>query len=242
LAAGNRILLKNQTTAAQNGIWVVTTLGTGANGVWDRAGDFDSDSEVTSGSFSFVEEGTTNADTGWVLTTNNPITIGGASGTSLTFTQFSGAGNITAGNGLGNTGTDFFVNVDNSSIEVNADTLRVKALGVTNAMLAGSIDLTTKVTGALPIANGGTAATTAAAARTNLGAVGKYAADLGALASGVETLITDTLGTTDVHAAFRTTADGYDVVLNWRVVSTTQIGVTADIAYAASAVRVVVMG
>jgi hypothetical protein len=242
LAAGNRILLKNQTTAAQNGIWVVTTLGTGANGVWDRAGDFDSDSEVTSGSFSFVEEGTTNADTGWVLTTNNPITIGGASGTSLTFTQFSGAGNITAGNGLGNTGTDFFVNVDNSSIEVNADTLRVKALGVTNAMLAGSIDLTTKVTGALPIANGGTAATTAAAARTNLGAVGKYAADLGALASGVETLITHNLGTTDVHAAFRTTADGYDVVLNWRVVSTTQIGVTADIAYAASAVRVVVMG
>jgi hypothetical protein len=91
LAANNRILLKDQTTAAQNGIWVVTTVGTGANGVWDRATDADADVEVTAGMYTFVEEGTANDNTGWVLTTNNPITIGGASGTSLAFTKFTGA-------------------------------------------------------------------------------------------------------------------------------------------------------
>lgn len=105
LAANDRVLLKDQTTGAQNGIWVVTTLGTGADGVWDRASDFDADAEVTSGAFSFVEEGTTNDNTGWVLTTNNPITVGGASGTALAFAQFSGAGSITAGAGLTKTGT-----------------------------------------------------------------------------------------------------------------------------------------
>ena len=79
-------------SGAQNGIYVVSTVGTGSSGVWDRATDFDTDAEVTAGAFAFVEEGTTNADSGWVLATNNPITIGGASGTALTFNQFSSAG------------------------------------------------------------------------------------------------------------------------------------------------------
>jgi hypothetical protein len=103
LAANDRILLKNQTTGAQNGIWVVSTLGTGANGVWDRASDFDTDAEVTAGAFTFVEEGTI-ADTGWVLATNNPITIGGASGTALTFNQFSSAGSGVSTFSAGTTG------------------------------------------------------------------------------------------------------------------------------------------
>jgi hypothetical protein len=104
LAANDRILLKNQTTGAQNGIWVVSTLGTGANGVWDRATDFDADAEVTAGAFAFVEEGTTNGDSGWVLATNNPITIGGASGTALTFNQFTGAGSGVSSFSAGTTG------------------------------------------------------------------------------------------------------------------------------------------
>lgn len=103
LVANDRLLLKNQTTGAQNGIWVVTTLGTGANGVWDRATDFDSDAEVTPGAFSFIEEGT-QADTGWVLATNAPIIIGGASGTALTFNQFSGAGGGVSTFSAGTTG------------------------------------------------------------------------------------------------------------------------------------------
>ena len=124
LAAGNRLLLKDQTTGAQNGIWVVSTLGTGANGVWDRATDFDQDTEVTSGAFTFVEEGTTNADSGWVLTTNNPITIGGSSGTALAFAQFSGAGQITAGNGLTKTGNTLDVGAG-TGISVAADTVGI---------------------------------------------------------------------------------------------------------------------
>lgn len=128
LTAGNRVLLKNQSTPAQNGIWVITTVGTGSNGVWDRATDFDQDAEVTSGAFVFVEEGTVNGDTGWVLTTNNPITIGGASGTSLTWAQFSGAGTYTNGNGLSLTGTSFAVVAD-TGIAVSGSGVAVNHAG-----------------------------------------------------------------------------------------------------------------
>ena len=126
LAANNRVLLKDQSTGAQNGIWVVTTLGTGANGVWDRATDFDDDAEVTSGAFTFIEEGTVNDNTGWVLGTNNPITIGGASGTALTFVQFSGAGSFSAGAGLLKTGNTIDVVAADNSLTINADSMQVK--------------------------------------------------------------------------------------------------------------------
>lgn len=102
LASGDRILVKDQSTANQNGIYTVTTLGTGSNGTWSRASDADTSAEVTSGIATFVEEGTVNADTGWTLTTNNPITLGT---TSLTFTQFTSLGQITAGAGLTKTGS-----------------------------------------------------------------------------------------------------------------------------------------
>lgn len=141
LAANNRILLKDQSTGAQNGIWVVTTVGTGANGVWDRATDFDADAEVTSGAYVWVEEGTTNADNGFVLTTNNPITIGGASGTALTFVQFNGAGQITAGAALTKTGNTLDVAVDSTTIEVSGDALRLTDNGVSNAKLRDSVAL-----------------------------------------------------------------------------------------------------
>jgi hypothetical protein len=94
VVAGDRVLVKNQTTAAQNGIYVC------AAGAWTRATDADSDAEVTAGMFTFIEEGTTNADTGWVLSTNQPITVGT---TSLAFTQFSGAGSGVPGNYAGQT-------------------------------------------------------------------------------------------------------------------------------------------
>lgn len=121
LSANDRILLKDQTTGAQNGIWVVTTVGTGSNGVWDRASDFDQDAEVTAGAFTFIEEGSTNADSGWVLTTDGAITIGGGSGTSLAFAQFSGAGSIVAGAGLTKTGSTLDVVSGNTAIVVNAN-------------------------------------------------------------------------------------------------------------------------
>ena len=90
VVAGNRVLVKNQTTASQNGIYVV------AAGAWARATDFDGSvaDEVRAGDFCFVSEGTTNGDTGWVLTTNGTITVGT---TSLTFAQFTGANASPAG-------------------------------------------------------------------------------------------------------------------------------------------------
>ena len=154
LATGDRILLKDQSTGSENGIYTVN-----ASGAPTRATDFDENSEVTGGTFFFVEEGTANADNGFVMTNDGAVTVGT---TALVFTQFSGAGSVIAGSALTKSGNTLNVGVDDSSIEVNSDALRVKASGITNAMLAGSIDLTAKVTGALPVGNGGTGLTSIA--------------------------------------------------------------------------------
>ena len=138
MVAADRVLVKDQSTAAQNGIYVVTNIGSGStNWILTRATPEDQPAELSGGAFVFVEEGTANANNGYVFThTGNP-TFGT---TSLDVAQFSGAGQITAGAALTKTGNQMDVAVDDSSIEVNADALRVKALGITNAMLAGSID------------------------------------------------------------------------------------------------------
>jgi hypothetical protein len=126
VANGDRILVKNQTTGSENGIYVVNSAGTGANGVWARAVDADASAEVTAGMAVWVTEGTTQADSGWALTTDDPITLGT---TSLAFVQISGAGQITAGAGLTKTGNtlDVGANAD-GSITVNANDIQVGVL------------------------------------------------------------------------------------------------------------------
>ena len=137
-SVGDRILVKDQTAAAQNGIYTVTTQGDGSTAfVLTRATPEDQPAALSGGSFIFVEEGTANGDNGYVFTHTGAPTFGT---TALDVTQFSGAGQITAGAAMSKTGNQLDVEVDDSSIEVNADALRVKALGITNAMLAGSID------------------------------------------------------------------------------------------------------
>ena len=136
-SADDRVLVKNQTNEAQNGIYTVTTVGDGSNPyVLTRATDADTAAEITGGTFTFVEEGTANADTGFVFTHNGTPTLGT---TDLTVSTFSSTGEITGGDGLTRSGLDLSVNVDDSSIEISSDSLRVKASGITNAMLAGSI-------------------------------------------------------------------------------------------------------
>ena len=137
LSADDRVLVKDQTTQTQNGFYKVTTTG-GASAafVLTRTPDANEASEITGGAFTFVEEGTANADNGFVATHNGTPTLGTD---NITFDQFSGAGQISAGSGLTKTGNTLDVNVDDSSIEISGDTLQVKALGITNAMLAGSI-------------------------------------------------------------------------------------------------------
>jgi len=90
-----------------------------------RATDADANAEVTSGLFTFVTEGTVNADSGFVLTTDGSITVGT---TSLAFAQFSGAGQITAGTGMTKTGNTLDVEVDGQSLEISSDALRIKGI------------------------------------------------------------------------------------------------------------------
>lgn len=124
LVQGNRVLLK-EFGSASNGIYVVTTLGTGANGVWDRASDFDTDAEVNAGAYVWVEEGTENQDSAWVLTTNNPIIIGGASGTGLTWGLFASTTGLIAGNGLTKSGGAINVVGTANRIVANTDSIDI---------------------------------------------------------------------------------------------------------------------
>lgn len=114
--AGDRVLVKNQTTGSENGIYVV------AAGAWSRSADADSNSEVTNGLATFVGEGTVNGSTAWVLTTVDPITLGT---TSLSFVQTAGPGSYIAGSGLTLTGNTFDIG-DGPGILVNADSIEVE--------------------------------------------------------------------------------------------------------------------
>ena len=124
LVAGDRVLLKNQTDASENGIYVAVASG----GNPARSTDANTSSEVTAGMFVFVTEGTTNADNGFVLTTNDTITL---DTTDLTYTQFSGAGQVVAGDALSKSGNTLNVNDDDVTLEVNTDALRIKGITAT---------------------------------------------------------------------------------------------------------------
>jgi len=112
LATGDRVLVKNQSTGSQNGIYVVKV-----SGAPDRSTDCDIAAELTSNFAVFVEEGTANADQGYVLTNDGAITVGT---TALTFTQFTGLGQITAGDGLTKTGNTINVN-PGTGINITSD-------------------------------------------------------------------------------------------------------------------------
>jgi len=149
LATGDRVLVKDQSTGSQNGIYVVK-----ASGAPDRSTDADDGAEVTANFAVFVEQGTVNADSGFTLTNNGAVTIGT---TALAFTQFTGLGQIIAGTGLDKTGNTLDID---STVTTNDGTQTL-----TNKTINGSsntitnVSLTTGVTGTLPVANGGTGIT-----------------------------------------------------------------------------------
>lgn len=148
---GARILIKDQSAGAQNGIWTVTISGTSLT--LDRATDFDNDNEVSAGAFTFVGEGTVHTGSGWVLTTANPVTIGGSLGSVLVFSQFSGAGSINAGDGLTKIGNMLDV-MGSSTILVNSDSVEVNSSNTANQILLSSGTAGTAATfGTLPLAN-----------------------------------------------------------------------------------------
>jgi hypothetical protein len=130
-AAGDRILLKNQTAPAENGIWVASAT------AWTRATDADIEVDLLNAAV-FVSAGTVNADTAWVMSTNAPITVGT---TGLTWVQFAGAGTYTAGNGLTLTGNVLDVGAG-TGITVAADTVAVDT-----SVIATQTYVNTAVTG-----------------------------------------------------------------------------------------------
>jgi len=172
LAQGDRILVKDQTTGADNGIYDVTTVGDASNPfVLTRSADADNspNAEVSGGMFTFVEDGFYR-DSGWVLASpDGDVTLGTD---ALTFTQFSGAGSLVAGTGLTKTGDTIDVG-GSTTIIANADDLEVNSSGTQYQVLLSSgtvgsaatfgalpINETNAISGTLGVPNGGTGTTT----------------------------------------------------------------------------------
>jgi hypothetical protein len=222
LVAGDRVLVKDQSTASENGIYVVQ-----ASGAAVRATDFDSNAEVTPGAFTFVEEGTLNADSGWVLTTNGTINVGV---TGLTWALFSVAGSIFAGDGLTKTGNTLNVIGTTDRISVSADAVDIASTYVGQASITTLGTITTGVWNGTDVAvtDGGTGSSTESGARTNLASAAAEAtgrttstpalartAKQGCAASstGVSTTtVTHNFGTTDVNVQIYEVATGATVI------------------------------
>ena len=144
LATGNRILVKNQSTASQNGIYVVA-----ASGAPSRAADFDSPAEIDGGDFVFVTGGTANDNKGYVQVN----TVGTVGTDPIEFTQFSGAGTFVAGNGLTLTDNSFGINTSITADLSTAQTLTNKTL--TSAKINLGINAQTGTTYTFVLADDG---------------------------------------------------------------------------------------
>jgi hypothetical protein len=227
--AGDRVLVKNQLNHVENGLYTVVD-----GGAWTRTADANENLEVTAGLFTFVSEGSVNADSGWVLTTNDVITIGSS---ELNFAQFSGAGQITAGNGLTKTGNTIDAVGTANRITVTADAIDIAStyVGQNTITTLGTVTTGTWNGTTIAVDHGGTGATTAAGARANLGATTKYTAanpELTPSSGSVTWTITHNLGIRTVLVQLYTLdtyetvevdvlrTDGNTVTLSWVAATT----------------------
>lgn len=152
VVANDRVLVKNQSTASANGVYLASAS------AWTRATDMDAWTEVPN-AFTFVEEGTTLGDTGWVCTANAGGTLGS---TSITWAQFSGAGTYLAGNGLSLTGSTFAavgtanrIAVSGSGIDIDAAYVGQSSITTLGTIATGTWSATT-----IAVNKGGTGVTT----------------------------------------------------------------------------------
>jgi len=150
VVANDRVLVKNQSTASQNGLYLCKASS------WVRTDDLATGADASS-VFVFISEGSTQADQGFVCTTDKGSAVVGTN--NLAFTQFSGGGNITAGDGLDKSGNEFSVDLKSNG-----------GLVIESTELALKLDASS-ITGTLAIGDGGTGSTSASGARSNLGLV-----------------------------------------------------------------------
>ena len=205
LTANMRVLVKDQDPATENGIYYVSTLGTGsATLVLTRATDANTGAELSGGTFVFVEQGSVAAENGYVFTHNDDANFGT---TTLTVSQFSGAGQIIAGTSLTKTGNTMNVATDNTTMFTLSDALSVKSTGTAGQVLRstgtagqaavyGQLDLANSnaVTGITAVANGGTGVNTIGANQLMTGD-GTSAVNLIAVGTSGQVLISAGSGT-----------------------------------------------
>jgi hypothetical protein len=189
LVNGDRVLVKNEVTQANNGIYTWATGGT----VLTRATDFDTAVEMASGDFTFITNGTLYANTGWVQT--DPVTVVGTS--PVTWIQFSGSGAYTAGTGLTLTGTQF--SITNTAVTAGAygsatqvGTFTVNAQG--QLTLAGNTTVTPAVGSITGLGSG-----VATALAVNTGSAGAFVVNGGALGTPSSGTVTNLTGTASIN-------------------------------------------
>lgn len=178
VALNDVVLVKNQASGFQNGLYTCTTAGTaGVPFVLTRSVYMDVSTEYVGAFIAVGPLGSTNANSLWLCTNTAAPTVGT---TGITFTQLNSATSLTAGTGI--------------TIAGNVVSINTSYVGQTSITTLGTITSGTWTGTAIAVANGGTGATSAASARTNLGAVGKYSALIGDGSTTAFTILQSTHG------------------------------------------------
>jgi len=181
LVAGDRVLVKNQDTQAENGIYLVSLTG------WTRTTDANTWSELIS-AYTFVEEGTTNADTGWVSTANSGGTIGV---TDVVWVQFNGAGGSSTASNVGTAGVGVFKQKTGNDLEFKKLVAASNKVSITDNTTDSTVDIDVVV--------------------ANLGVAAKYTAQIGNN-SATSIVVTHNLNSRDVSVTIRETDSPYALV------------------------------
>ena len=200
VSADERVLVKDQSTASQNGLYLCKAS------TWTRTDDLATGANAA-GMFTFVEQGTVNADNGFSCTSNSGSAVVGTN--NLVFSQFSGAGSVTAGDGLDKSGNTMSVD-----LKANGG-LVIESTEVAVDLAASSI------TGTLAVGDGGTGSTSASAARTALGLA------IGTNVQAFDAQLTDIAGLTPTDSNF-IVGDGSNFVLESGATARASLGAQAS--------------
>ena len=144
--ADERVLVKNQSTASENGLYLCKA------GAWSRTDDLAAGSDAA-GAFVFIEQGSTQADAGFVCTSDKGAAVVGTN--PLAFTQFSGAGSVEAGNGLSRSGSTLSVQLDGSTLAVSGSGVKVADGGISDAQISNSAGIAVSKLAASAVTLGG---------------------------------------------------------------------------------------